>query len=110
MKARASHDGWCDETRRALDNSHSTLFVFGKPLSAQDFRSLSGLIADRCPAKQFELLAGPEGDGPEGADAWKGDQALWSAHLRPYRIDLPLSAQFSYLNYRVRKSLALTGI
>lgn len=68
FKARALHDGWCNETRRALDNSHSILFVFGKPLSIQDFRSLSGLIADRCPAKQFELLAGPEGDAPRAPE------------------------------------------
>jgi hypothetical protein len=100
--ARASHDRWCDATRRALDNSLSTLFVLSHQLEAGEMAELSKMIAFRCAHKPHLILPAPTGDND---DHWTGDEKVWTRHLSQFRIDPPFSVRATGQIYRLQRNV-----
>lgn len=106
LKARAAHDRWCAATRKALDNSRSTLFVLGAAMADDELAEMAALIAARCPQKHYLILDGPVGDhvGIGEGDYWMGDHDIWSKHLSRFEIRAALPARMSYQLHRLRSN------
>jgi hypothetical protein len=100
-EARQRHDQFCTNSRTAIRNRTSTLFVLAKDAPHEVIEALHEYIRRVAPHKTYKILNAPDDPGQN----WEGTSAIWDRHLAPYQVRRSLRAEVEYQAYRLKRNL-----